>query len=401
MLSDRNELKPLPSPSRGFADAEYLSRLQKAQAAMAEAGMDAILLNSEPDVRYFTGYLTQFWQSPTRPWYLLVPQSGKPVAVIPSIGAECMGRTWIEDIRTWSSPHETDDGISLLAETISGTVGANASIGLMRGRETLYRAPLDDLARLQAGLPQIEWPDATAIVQGLRVVKSQAEIEKIGYIASVASAAFDLVPELLSQGMSETEAFRAFKIACLQLGADDVPFLVGGAGPGGYGDIISPPSERALAEGDVLILDTGCIWDGYFCDFDRNFAVGSVSDEVHRAYEICWQATDAGINASRPGATCADLFNAMNEVMEPHAIRSGGDVGRLGHGLGMQLTEFPSHTSWDRTELQSGMVLTIEPGYAFAQGKMMVHEEDLVVRDGAAQLLTKRASRSLPVIGKS
>lgn len=401
MLPQIKALKPLASPSRGFAEAEYHARLQKAQERMAKVGMDAILLNSEPDVRYFTGYLTQFWQSPTRPWYLLLPQSGKPVAVIPSIGAECMGRTWIEDIRTWSSPHETDDGISLLAETVSGIAGAGARIGLMRGRETLYRAPLDDLARLQASLPQSEWPDATAIIQGLRVIKSEAEIEKIGYIASVASAAFDLVPELLSEGMSEIEAFRAFKIACLQLGADDVPFLVGGAGPGGYGDIISPPSSRPLQEGDVLILDTGCIWDGYFCDFDRNFAVGSVSDEVHRAHEICWQATEAGINAARPGATCADLFHAMNAVMEPHAIQSGGEVGRLGHGLGMQLTEFPSHTFWDKTVLEPGMVLTIEPGYAFAQGKMLVHEEDIVVRDGKAQLLTRRASKSLPVIGKS
>lgn len=394
-------LTALPPPERGFPIAEFEARLSRVQARMAEAAIDVLLLTTEPDVRYFTGYLTQFWQSPTRPRYLLVPQSGKPVAVIPSIGADCMGRTWIDDIRTWSSPHESDDGISLLTETIAGLAGNTPAIGLLIGRETHFRAPLSDLERIRSAMPQAQWQDATAIVQGLRVIKSEAEIEKIRYIAQVASAGFDLVPQLLREGMSEIEAFRIFKIACLELGADEVPFLVGGAGAGGYGDIISPPSGRALQNGDVLILDTGCVWDGYYCDFDRNFAVGEVSDAVYHAYEVCWQATEAGIVAAKPGASCAGLFEAMNAVMEPHAVNAGGDVGRLGHGLGMQLTEFPSHTSWDRTILEPGMVLTIEPGYAFAEGKMMVHEEDIVVRENGAELLTKRATREIPVIGKS
>lgn len=394
------DLKPLPAPTRGFPVNEFEARLARAQAKMVEAGLDTILLTTEPDIRYFTGYLTQFWQSPTRPWYLLVPQSGKPVAVIPSIGADCMGRTWIDDIRIWSSPHESDDGISLLTETIQQLAGPAATIGLLMGRETHFRAPLADLEQIRNALPDCRWQDATAIVQGLRVVKSEREIEKIGYIASVASAAFDLVPDLLREGMSEVDAFRAFRIACLQLGADEVPFLVGGAGQGGYGDIISPPSDRTLTEGDVLILDTGCVWDGYFCDFDRNFAVGAIGDEVHKAHEVCWQATEAGIKAALPGATCADLFEAMNAVMAPHAIMSDGDVGRLGHGLGMQLTEHPSHTAWDKTVLEEGMVLTLEPGYAFAHGRMMVHEEDIVVRKTGAELLTKRAPRQLPMIGR-
>ncbi len=394
------DLQPLPAPARGFPQSEYETRLQLAQAEMARKQIDLILLTTEPDIRYFTGFLTQFWQSPTRPWYLLVPRSGKPVAVIPSIGAECMGRTWIDDIRTWPAPHESDDGVSLLVETVTALAGSKPAIAIMRGRETHIRAPLDDLQRIRDGLPDANWMDATAIVRGLRVVKSEREIGKIAHIAQVASSAFALVPELLHEGMSEIEAFRAFRITCLQLGADEVPFLVGGAGQGGYGDIISPPSERRLIEGDVLILDTGCVWDGYFCDFDRNFAVGSVSDAVHKAHETCWQATEAGIKAALPGASCADLFEAMNDVMAPHATASDGDVGRLGHGLGMQLTEFPSHTTWDRTELKPGMVLTIEPGYAFSEGKMMVHEEDIVVRDSGAVLLTRRAPRELPVIGR-
>ena len=77
---------PTPPP-RGFPVSEFENRLARAQAMMAQAGLDALLLCSEPEVRYFTGFLTQFWQSPTRPWFVIVPKGAKPIAVIPEIGA--------------------------------------------------------------------------------------------------------------------------------------------------------------------------------------------------------------------------------------------------------------------------------------------------------------------------
>ena len=106
------------APARGFPAAEFEARLERAQRAMHRAGLTALLLTTEPEVRWFSGFLTQFWQSPTRPWFLVVPARGKPAAVIPGIGAACMGRTWIEDIRTWSSPDPADDGVGLLASTV-------------------------------------------------------------------------------------------------------------------------------------------------------------------------------------------------------------------------------------------------------------------------------------------
>ena len=77
---------------------------------------------------------------------------------------------------------------------------------------------------------------------------------------------------------------------------------------------------------------------------------------------------------------------------------SGGDIGRLGHGLGMQLTEQPSHAAFDETELKENMVLTIEPSLSYGDGLMMVHEENIVVSGGEACLLTSRAAADLPVV---
>lgn len=388
-------------PPRGFPEAEFAARTEGAQAAMAAAGLDALLLTTEPEVRYFTGFLTQFWQSPTRPWFLVVPAAGKPVAVIPTIGVDCMSRTWLDDIRSWSSPQPDDDGRTLLAATLTEVAGKAARIGIMKGKETHLRMPLGDFERLARMLPAVTFHDATPILRGLRMVKSAREIEKIAYVCDVVSGAFEAAPQLFAAGQSDVEVFRRFKIECLTRGVDDVSYLVGGAGQGGYGDIISPPSGRALRTGDVLILDTGCLFDGYFCDFDRNFAIGRADDAVRRAYAVVWRATEAGLAAARPGATCAALFAAMQAVLKagggPRSPQ-GNDVGRMGHGLGTQLTEWPSHTPWDHTVLQEGMVLTLEPGMAFAEGKIMVHEENIVVRADGAELLTRRAAPELPVL---
>ena len=119
------------------------------------------------------------------------------------------------------------------------------------------------------------------------------------------------------------------------------------------------------------------------------------------AHDVVWRSTEAGLAAARPGATFADLFHAMQGVVSGGgAADSVGDsnVGRLGHGLGMQLTEFPSITPWDQTVLEPGMVLTLEPGMQFSPGKMMVHEENIVIREGGAELLTVRAPREMPVV---
>lgn len=392
---------PVPAsaspPPRGFPEAEFAARTGNAQAAMAAAGFDVLLLTTEPELRYFSGFLTQFWQSPTRPWYMLVPKDGKPVAVIPTIGVDCMARTWLDDIRAWPSPQPEDDGLSLLADGLVELAGSAPRIGVMKSRETHLRMPLGDFERLAARLPEARFGDATALFRSLRIVKSETEIEKIAHVCGLVSEAFAAAPSLFSPGLSDIEVFRLFKTECLRLGVDDVSYLVGGAGQGGYGDIISPPQGRALREGDILILDTGCVYDGYFCDFDRNFAIGRADDAARRAYEVVWRATEAGLAAVRPGATCAQLFAAMQTVLEAGGAL-GNDVGRLGHGLGMQLTEWPSNTAWDETVLQPGMVLTLEPGMTFTEGKVMVHEENLVVREDGAELLTRRAAPELPVI---
>lgn len=369
-----------------FQTSEYEARLANAQRAMARAGMDALFINTEAEFRYFSGFRSLFWQSPTRPWYLILPQSGDPIAVVPEIGAPVLARGWIKDIRAWPSPAETDDGVSLVADALAPF----NTIGMAMGRESHLRMPLNDFH----ALPRKNFVDASPLLAHLRFVKSPAEINLHARIATIASDAFDRVPDILREGMSMETLFRQFKIELLKAGAEDVPYLVGGRGPLGYDDVISPPDDTPIQAGDVVMMDTGATLKGAFCDFDRNFALGHAHDAVKRAHETLWQATQAGLDAARPGTTCADLFHTMAKVIG----EAGGNVGRMGHGLGLQLTETPSIISWDDTVLREGAVITLEPSVAVEGGGMLVHEENIVITDGPPRLLSRRAPRELPII---
>lgn len=369
---------------------EYETRLERAHRAMAKANLDALFFCSEAEIRWFTGFRTSFWQSPTRPWFLVVPHDKKPIAVIPEIGASLMAQTWIEDIRTWSAPAPKDDGLSELKRAMAPYI----NIGLAMGHETGLRMPLTDFESLGR-----DFCDATTLIQHLRMVKSEAEIDTHREICQIASRAFAKSDELFHVGQLLDEAFRCFKIALLQEGAEDVPYLVGGAGQNGYRDVISPPTKQPLAVGDVMMLDTGATLRGAFCDFDRNIAFGHASDAVKQTHQTLWQATESGLQAARPGATCADLFKAMYDVIHPFSQEySSAGVGRYGHGLGMQLTEQPSIVDWDKTVLQEGMVMTLEPSMQVEGGGMLVHEENIVIRDGQPELLSKREQPELRIL---
>ncbi|SEW31988.1 Xaa-Pro aminopeptidase [Cognatiyoonia koreensis] len=381
---------------QGFPDREFETRVARAQAVMAKYQIAALLLTTEPDVRYVTGFLTRFWESPTRPWFVVLPAAGKPIAVIPSIGANLMGSTWIEDIRCWSAPNYTDDGVSLLIETLGEVTEKGDTIGVPSGIETHLRFPLDSWQRVQSGLSDRTFGGDSAIMRDLRMIKSDAEIAKIKDACNVGHRAFSRVAEIASAGVALRDVFRRFQILCLEEGADYVPYLAGAAEKGGYADVISPATNAALEKGHVMMLDTGLMLDGYFCDFDRNFSIGQPDTAVAGAHEKLVIATRTAFEQARPGQTAADLFHAMLGVVGQQG--AGADAGRFGHGLGMQLTEGLSIIPNDHTVLAPGMVLTLEPCIALGSGKIMVHEENIAIRQTGAEWLTVPAKPEIDVI---
>ena len=389
------------APQRQFLLTEFEQRLARAQTMMRALKLDAVLLTTETNVRYFSGYFTQFWQSPTRPWFLILPLTGKPIAVIPTIGVVGMSNTWVEDIRAWPSPFPEDDGVSLLSQTLAELPKRFGRLGMTLGRETHLRMPQQQVQSLYAS-NHFDLVDVSREVLHLRSLKSAAEINRVAHTCGVTSNAFAELPNFARIGMTEREVVAAFRMELLRQGADHSPFIVSSSGPDGYDDIIMGPTDSLIESGDVLIIDTGTVWQGYFCDFDRNWCFGDCSDETKSAYRTVYQATNAGFEAAKPGNTTSDLYRAMWPIMHAGGAL-GNDVGRLGHGLGSDLTEWPSNTATDDTVLEVGMIMTLEPGMSYlnksGQVKQMVHEENIVITEEGAQWLSIRAAAELPLLG--
>lgn len=361
---------------------------------MAAADLSALLLTTEPEFRYFTGFLTRFWASPTRPWFLVIPAAGEPVAVIPTIGEAVLRRGWLQDVRTWPSPRPSDEGISLTAEALWAIAGATGRIGVPSGAESRLGLPLADWARLQH-LVGRRLEDDAGILRSLRLVKSPAEIAKIGEACAIAGRAFARLPEVAGTSIGLDAVFRGFQSLCLQEGADWIGYLAGAAGQGGYDDVISPAAPTPLEAGDVLMLDTGAVFDGYYCDYDRNVAIGHVAPGIVEGHARLIEAIEAGAIAARPGATAGALFDAMAPVL---GVTESGAVGRLGHGLGMSLTEWPSILPGEETVLVPGIVLTLEPAIILSSGRMMVHEENIVIEETGCRFLSPRVTGPIEVL---
>jgi Xaa-Pro aminopeptidase len=381
-----------------FTASEFERRVERARRLMTEEKLDGIMVTSEPNLEYLSGFVTQFaWASPTRPWYFVLPRVGNAVAIIPEIGeTNWRATSWCKSLLTWPSPVPENEGLDLLAGAIRRIKRRYGRFGVELGQETRLGMAPGDLLRIGEAIRPFAMADCVPVMRELRLIKSKAEIAHIRHICGIACDSFDALPGLLAIGDSEKQICRKFAADLLMRGADKVPYTSIGTGKGGYSSIIMGPTDRKLRQGDILLIDTGAKYAGYYCDFDRNIAIGPPPQAARRVHDTLWQATEAGIAAAVPGNTAADVFHAQAAILEAAGIPLG-NVGRFGHGLGKVMTEFPSNKPIDKTPLRPGMVLTIEPSASYGTDKILVHEENLVITDGKPDLLTRRAPREMVV----
>lgn len=119
---------------------------------MRKEGLDALLLTTEANVRYVTGFHMPFWFSPTRPWFIVVPAAGQPIAVVPTIGEDALSRSRVARVVSWPAPRPEDDGVLDLLAVLSGLPKTSGQIGAELGPEMTVRMPLVDLDRLKEEL---------------------------------------------------------------------------------------------------------------------------------------------------------------------------------------------------------------------------------------------------------
>ncbi len=379
-----------------FTEMEFHARIEKCRDLMTQFQLDALIVCSKHNFKYLTGYTSQFWESPTRPWFFIVPRVGECVAIVPEVGIGTMAKTsWVSNVQTWPSPRPADDGVSLITSFLNSIKPKYGRIGAELGTESRLGMPVVDLDRIRDAMKPTAFADCGRLLQEARLIKSEAEVTWVRKSAQIASRQYEKLPQFLAEGDTEADISRKFCAASLLDGADEVPFAAINSGANGIEDPIGVASERIVSKGDVLFIDSGVVCGGYFCDFDRLWALGSVTDSTRTAYDMCFRATDAGIAAARPGNRFCDVWKAQADVLGLDESAVGA---RMGHSLGLQLTEAPSVSPRDERVLEVGMVITIEPGLMYDGNKVMLHEENVVIREDGCELLSVRAPAEIPVI---
>ena len=378
-----------------FPKEEYLKRLDDIHKKLENENIDAIVITSPANFRYVSGLDSNFWESPTRPWFLIISKNGKIKALVPSIGLSAIESTFIKDIEVWQSPNPKDEGTSLLKKIIK-TFPKNSNIGFELGMETYLRMSIKEFLKIKKDLQEYNFIDSTNIIWSLRKIKSDLEIKNIENICSITSKVFNNLINKISLGMSEKEIATIFKKDLINNGVDYIMYLSCASGINGYNQIICNPSEKKIGDGDILIIDTGSTLNGYYCDFDRNFGFGNISQKSLDAYNKLWNATEKTLEIIKPGISCKEVYESLSKNLFSSNVKS--NVGRMGHGFGLQLTEPPSIMIDDNTILEKNMILALEPSIEIENDLMLVHEENILITQNGNRLLTSRTPKELPVI---
>jgi Xaa-Pro aminopeptidase len=266
------------------------------------------------------------------------------------------------------------EAMTHMAEILSGKYAFESTNLTYRDFERLRDAGLELVPR-------------EGLVESLRAVKGEDELEKIRRAAAITNQAYERLAEERFVGRTERElAWRMFGFFH-ELGAEEEAFdTIVAAGPNGARPH-ADSGDRVIESGTTVVVDAGAVLDGYCSDCTRTFATGELPDELRRAYDVCLEAQLKGLEAARPGVEAKQTDAAARDVIAEAGLGERFGHG-LGHGVGIDVHEAPHVAPTSTDTLVASNVLTIEPGI-YLEGTGGIRIEDLVViTDGKPEVLT-------------
>jgi Xaa-Pro aminopeptidase len=264
--------------------------------------------------------------------------------------------------------------VGALAELLEGTVGFEADAVSYASWEVLRAGGLELVPR-------------RGLVEALRAVKDDSELEKIRSAGEITSQAYTQFAHERFVGRTERELAWRLDELFHELGADAPAFeTIVASGP----NAAKPharPTDRTMEAGETVVIDAGTMVDGYNADCTRTFATGPLPDELRAAYEATLEGQLAGLEAVREGVTGIDADAAARDKIEAAGLGEKFGHG-LGHGVGLEVHEAPRLSRESTDTLAAGNVVTVEPG-VYLEGLGGIRIEDLVVvTDGEPKVLT-------------
>ena len=337
-------------------------RIVRLRAAMEQNGLDAVILKSVTAIRYFSGF----------------------TSVDASVLITKNRSVLLTDFRyTIQAKAQAGDCCEIIE------VGAkhNELLGDIIKEENVSRLGFEEDFLSYAGYQAYEKFGVELVpfakeLHHLRIVKTQDEIENLQKAQAMADEAFAELLKVVRPGMTERRVAAELEYICAKLGSEGPSFeTIIGSGPNGA-MCHAVPGERQLQEGDLVVVDFGCLYHGYHSDMTRTFAVGKVDPFAEEIYNIVREAQSRALDALKPGITGKELDAIARDYITEKGY--GECFGHsLGHGFGLLIHEEPRASVTGDTVFEEGMTITIEPGI-YIEDKFGVRIEDccVVTKDG-------------------
>ncbi len=353
-------------------------RLSRFYDLMRANGLDALVLNPGPTLTYLTGLQFHLMERPT---LLLLAPPAEPVIVLPELETGKLAQA-----RFALKPFTYGDNPAKWADVIRAACAQSRLDGKTVGLEPL-RLRFMELQYLQSAVPQAHFVSGETALNSLRIQKDAQEVDAMRKAVKIAEQGFLWMLDKVKIGMSEREVAAELSLALLRAGSEpELPFSpIIASGPNSANPHAAP-SDRKLAAGDLIVVDWGAAYEGYFSDLTRTLAIGEVDPEFHRIAEVVAEANAAGRAAGKPGAAAGAVDQAARAVITAAGY---GEffTHRTGHGLGMETHEQPYMFGENRLLLAEGMTYTVEPGiYLPGRGGVRIEDDMAVTANGAETL---------------
>jgi Xaa-Pro dipeptidase len=374
---------------------ERRARQEQARRLMTENSLDAIVLMEGTSLRYFTGIR---WWGGERLFALVLPAKGGAFYVCPAFEE---GRAHEQlanapdgekpDVRTWQ---EDESPYQRVAQGLKERGLASGKLGI---EETVRFFFADGIAK---AAPQATLTLATPVTAGCRMIKSAHELALMQLACQVTLAAYEAVYRALREGMTQGQVEDLISAAYRQLGfPGEASVQVGEYSALPHGST----TPQVIREGSIVMIDDGCLVEGYGSDITRTFVLGKASEKMKQVFEIVHRAQSAALATARPGLECGSVDAAARKVIADAGY--GPDYKyfshRLGHGMGMDGHEWPYLVRGNTTKLQPNMTFSDEPGI-YIRGEFGIRlEDDMHITENGAELFTPQSPSLEDPFGKA
>ena len=378
-LTDRTmDVKPITPEERE-------GRLDRARELMKEFGIDAILLTTGASLFYFTG---AHWYQSERLFAYIIPQAAAPFVVCPALERDHFSELLNhfperETTLTYLWQENEDPFITLRR----GLAEENLSTGTLGIEEHTQFAFSYAIAR---ACPTLKIVSATPITSGCRSLKSPAEIALLRLANQITFEVYRAVYLSCNPGDTNQYVAELVSRAYARCGVHgDATCNVGPNTAVPHGS--SKP--QVIHEHEMVMIDDGCTVEGYTSDITRSFVYGTSTDQQRKVFDVVRNAQSAALGTARPGVEMQAVDAAARRVIAEAGYGPGYDFffHRVGHGIGLDMHEWPYLVGGNTQKLMPSMVFSDEPGIYLA-GKFGIRlEDDMVITDQGAELFTPQS----------